>query len=200
MIVIVTHQLCFQFIRCFTPTHCINGIFGKKRSKRKQRIVKFFFRYIDCLFCCFCRRANDDSTLIIGSKLDKQLAYRFVSDSNTFLAFAIGFCSFMYFKDLKIKQSRVINTVGGSTFGVLCIYANSDTMRKWLWGTVLNVKGAYSFTLGKLVLFSFISVLGVFVICSITEIIRQKLIEKKILNRIEKTTVYNRINERVELI
>lgn len=138
--------------------------------------------------------------LFLGSKLDKQLAYRFVSDSNTFLAFAIGFCSFMFFKDLKIKQSRVINTIGGSTFGVLCIHANSDTMRKWLWGTVLNVKGAYSFTLGKLVLFSLISVLGVFAICSIVEIMRQKLIEKKVLNRIEKTTVYNRINERVGLI
>ena len=138
--------------------------------------------------------------LFLGDKLDKQIAYRFVSDSNTFLAFAIGFCSFMFFKDLKIKQSREINTIGGSTFGVLCIHANSNTMRKWLWGTVLNVKGAYSLPLEKLILFSIISVLGVFVICSIIEIMRQKLVEKKILNRIEKTTVYNRIKERVELI
>ena len=138
--------------------------------------------------------------LFLGDKLDKQLAYRFVSDSNTFLAFAIGFCSFMFFKDLKIKQSRTINTIGGSTFGVLCIHANSDTMRKWLWGTVLNVKGAYSLPFGNLVLLSILSVLGVFVFCSIFEVIRQKLVEKKILNWIEKTTVYNRIKERIELI
>lgn len=136
--------------------------------------------------------------LFLGDKLDKQIAYRFISDSNTFLA--IAFCSFMFFKDSKKKQSRVINTIGGSTFGVLCINANSNTMRKWLWGTLLNVKGAYSFTLGKLVLFSFISVLRVFAICSIIEIIRQKFVENKILNQIEKTTVYNRINERIELI
>lgn len=138
--------------------------------------------------------------LFLGDKLDNQLAYRFVSDSNTFLAFAIGFCSFMFFKDLKIKQSRTINTIGGSTFGVLCIHANSDTMRKWLWGTVLNVKGAYSLPFGNLVLFSILSVLGVFVICSIFEVIRQKLVEKKILNQIEQTTVYNRIKERIEII
>ena len=97
-------------------------------------------------------------------------------------------------------QSRVINTIGGSTFGVLCIHANSDTMRKWLWGTVLNVKGAYSLPFGNLVLLSILSVLGVFVFCSIFEVIRQKLVEKKILNWIEKTTVYNRIKERIELI
>ena len=138
--------------------------------------------------------------LFLGDKLDKQIAYKFVSDSNTFLAFAIGFCSFMFFKDLKIKQSRAINIIGGSTFGVLCIHANSGTMRKWLWGTVLNVKGAYSLPFGNLILFSILSVLGVFIICSIIEVIRQKLAEKKILNWIEKTTVYNRIKERIELI
>ena len=138
--------------------------------------------------------------LYLGDLLDKQNAYRFVSDSNTFLAFAIGFCSFMLFKDLKIKQSRAINIIGGSTFGVLCIHANSDTMRKWLWGTVLNVKGAYSLPFGNLVLFSILSVLGVFAICSIIEVIRQKLAEKKILNWIEKITVYNKIKERIELI
>lgn len=138
--------------------------------------------------------------LFLGDKLDKQIAYKFVSDSNTFLAFAIGFCSFMFFKDLKLKQSRAINIIGGSTFGVLCIHANSGTMRKCLWGTVLNVKGVYSLPFGNLILFSILSVLGVFIICSIIELIRQKFTEKKILNWIEKTTVYNRIKERIEII
>lgn len=152
------------------------------------------------IFFIFTAIASVITCLFLGDKLDKQIAYKFVSDSNTFLAFAIGFCGFMFFKDLKIKQSRTINTIGGSTFGVLLIHVNSDTMRKWLWGTGLNVKEAYSLPFGKLVLFSFISVLGVFVICSIIEVIRQKLVEKKVLNRIEETTVYNRIKERIELI
>ena len=106
----------------------------------------------------------------------------------------------MFFKDLKIKQSRAINIIGGSTFGVLCIHANSDTMRKWLWGIVLNVKEAYSLPFGNLIIFSILSVLGVFTICSIIEVIRQKLVEKKILNQIEETTVYNRMKERIEII
>ncbi|MGM9947565.1 acyltransferase family protein [Floccifex sp.] len=138
--------------------------------------------------------------LILGDKFDKQIAYRFVSDSNTFLAFAIGFCSFMFFKDLKINKSGLINTIGGSTFGVLCIHANSDTMRKWLWGTILNVKGAYYLSIERLILFSIISVLGVFIICIIIEIIRQKLVENRILSWIEKSTIYGKINERVELL
>lgn len=161
-------------------------------KNRKWVLWTIFFILISTLSVIAC--------LFLGDKLDKQFAYRFVSDSNTFLAFATGFCSFMFFKDLKIKQSRVINTIGGGTFGVLCIHANSNTMRKWLWGTVLNVKGAYLLPIGKLILFSVLSVLGVFVICSIIEVGRQRIVEKKILNWVERTSLFRRINERFELI
>ena len=90
-------------------------------------------------------------------------------------------------------QSRVINTIGGSTFRVLCIHANSDTMRKWLWGTVLNVKGAYSLPFGNLVLFSVISVFGVFAVCLIIETVRQKCIEKPYMKIIEKNRTYKKV-------
>lgn len=133
--------------------------------------------------------------LFLGNWLDKQIAYRFVSDSNTFLAFAIGFCSFMLFKDLKIKQSKVINTIGGSTFGVLCIHANSNTMRKWLWGTVLNVKGAYLLPFLQLVLYSFLSVFIVFMAGAIIDLIRKKLIEPQILHIIYNMKLYNKIKK-----
>lgn len=94
----------------------------------------------------------------------------------------------------------MINTIGGSTFGVLCIHANSNTMREWLWGTVLNVKEAYSLPLGKLILFSVVSVVSVFLVCSLIEIVRQRIFEKKILNWIERTSLFSRIIERFELV
>ena len=161
-------------------------------KKRKWGLWTGFFIIMASLSVISC--------LFLGDILNKQLAYRFVSDSNTFLAFAIGFCSFMFFKDLKIKQSRVVNTIGGSTFGVLCIHANSSTMRKWLWGTVLNVKEAYSLPFGELVLFSVISVFVVFVVCSLIDMARQRIVEKKFLNWIERTSVFCKINERFEMI
>ena len=93
----------------------------------------------------------------IGARIDKQIAFYFVTDSNTFLAVCIGVPSFLFFKNLKIKQSRMINTIAASTFGVLLIHANSDTMRKWLWQTVLNVKGAFSLSTPLLVLHATLS-------------------------------------------
>lgn len=76
-------------------------------------------------------------------RFNKRAAYMLVSGSNTFLALAISICSFMYFKNLKIRYSKLINIIGGSTFGVLCIHANSDTMITWLWRNLLNVSDAY---------------------------------------------------------
>ena len=67
--------------------------------------------------------------------------YSYVSDSNTFLAVATGVSLFMTFKDLKMKYHKWINTIAASTFGVLLIHANSDTMRLWLWrDTLQNVE------------------------------------------------------------
>ena len=102
--------------------------------------------------------------------------YRLVSDSNALMAVVVSICTFMYFKDLPIKQSKVINTVSASTFGVLLIHANSDTMRQWLWKDTLNNVGQYASD--HLVWFSIGSVLSVFFICIIVDYIRIHTFEK----------------------
>lgn len=123
---------------------------------------------------------------ILGARIDKQIAFYFVTDSNTFLAVCIGVSSFLFFKNLKIKQSRVINTIAASTFGVLLIHANSDTMRKWLWQTLLNVKGAFSLSTPLLVLHATLSVLGVLIVCLIIDQIRIRTVERFVLDKAEK--------------
>lgn len=64
-------------------------------KNRKWEMWTIFFVLLASLSVIVC--------LYFGDKLDKKIAYEFVSDSNTFLAFALGFCSFMFFKDMKIK-------------------------------------------------------------------------------------------------
>ncbi len=102
-------------------------------------------------------------------------AYYFVSDSNAILAVIVGVCSFMFFKTIPIKYNKWINAFGASTFGVLLIHANSDTMRHWLWKDTLNNVGHYA---DNIYLHSIISVLCIFLICSIIDHIRLRFIEK----------------------
>lgn len=90
----------------------------------------------------------------------KLIPYRLVSDSNAIFAVIVSVCSFMYFKDVPIKQSKLINTISASTFGVLCIHANSDTMRQWLWKDVVDCVGQYFSD--QMVLLSLISIFCIF--------------------------------------
>ena len=106
----------------------------------------------------------------------KLIPYRLVSDSNAIFAVIVSVCSFMYFKDLPIRQSRIINTISASTFGVLLIHANSDTMRQWLWkDTLNNVEQYYS---DNMIWLSLVSILAVFFICVIVDYIRIHTFEK----------------------
>lgn len=103
--------------------------------------------------------------------------YYFVADSNKILALAVSVSSFMWFKELKLPHSRLINAIGATTFGVLLIHANSDAMRQWLWRETVDCVGHFGdsvlWTLG----YATVSVLIIFIICSGIDWFRGKLIE-----------------------
>lgn len=105
--------------------------------------------------------------------------YRYVSDSNALLAVLTAICSFMYFKNIHIPQSRFINIIGGSTFEVLLIHANSDTMRKWLWVDFFDNANHYQDNLFWLR--PIWVVLCIFSACIIIDRIRIQLFEKSFL-------------------
>lgn len=131
---------------------------------------------ISSVLCC----------LWLGTKMEKQFAYSFVQDSNTFLPVCMGVSSFLCFKNMKLKQSKVINTIASSTFGVLLIHTNSDTTRKWLWQTVLNVKETFYEPTGMVVLHAVLSVAAIFAICVIIDQIRIKTIERIVLDKVDR--------------
>ena len=113
---------------------------------------------------------------IFGTKYGYISAYFFVADSNKILAVITSLTWFLFFKNLNIKQSKVINLIASTTFGVLLIHANSDTMRRWLWKDLLNVEGFYSKD-NWVYLHVFLSVIGIFIVCSLIDLIRQYTIE-----------------------
>ena len=103
--------------------------------------------------------------------------YFFVSDSNAILAVIVSICAFMFFKGYPLKYHKWINSIGASTFGVLLIHANSDTMRQWLWKDTLNNVSIFNEG-GAIYMHSIVSVLGVFIVCTIIDQLRLKYLEK----------------------
>ena len=75
-----------------------------------------------------------------------------------------------------MKYHPIINKVAASTFGVLMIHANSDTMRQWLWRDVLQNTSAFHSSF--FVIHAFCSVLAVYCICTVLDMVRITVLEK----------------------
>lgn len=104
--------------------------------------------------------------------------YYFVSDSNKILAVLVAVSTFLWFKNLRVPQSKIINLIGSTTFGILLIHSNSIAMRKWLWDDTFNVVGKFSLPLDQLILYSITVVITVFFVCSIIDYCRILLLER----------------------
>ena len=111
------------------------------------------------------------------------ISYFFVSDSNKILALTTGISAFLFFKNLKVGYNKIINTIAASTFGVLLIHANSNTMRRWLWYDVFNNLDAYES--GSVVIHAVFSVIIIYVVCTLIDIGRIKLLEIPIMKKIK---------------
>ena len=118
-------------------------------------------------------------SVVVGSYVyagtNEKMYYYFVADTHKLLAATTGICAFLFFKNLSIKYHPLINKVAVATFGVLLIHANSDTMRQWLWrDTLRNVEAFYS---NHFVQHAICSVLLVYSVCSIIDVIRIRFLE-----------------------
>ena len=119
-----------------------------------------------------------------GVRLDWSLVMFFVSDSNKLLAFLVSISTFMFIKNIHIRQSKWINTIASCTFGVLLIHANSDAMRQWLWkDTCDNVGMFYS---SMIYVHALCIPIIVFIACTIIDFCRQRFLERFYLDLVVK--------------
>lgn len=120
----------------------------------------------------------------IGSNLGFDNYYYMVSDAHKFLAVTTAVSIFLWFKNTKIKYSKVINKFASATFGVLLVHANSDTMRRFLWKDLFHNSSMYE---SKLLLFHAVAcVLTVYIIAAVLEFLREKFIEKPMMKILDK--------------
>lgn len=167
------HRVAMNYVSWFMVLYLISSyirLYDKKIYANKKfwaiAMIGSVCLSICSVICC----------TFVYTKFGRITPYIFVTDSNTFLALLTALCSFMFFKNITIKYNKVINAFGASTFGVLLIHANSDTMRQWLWRDTLNNVGAYSYSWGYM--HAILSVIVIFLVCSLLDMLRIRFIEK----------------------
>lgn len=112
----------------------------------------------------------------VYARWNMQIYYYFVSDSNKLLAVITAISAFLVFKNLKCEYCSFINKIAASTFAVLMIHANNDTMRQWLWGDLLH--NAMVYHRDYYIIHALVAVLGVYSICTIIDMVRIHIFEK----------------------
>ena len=119
--------------------------------------------------------------------------YFFMSDSNKVFAVVVAVSSFISIKNIHIPYNKIINAIGGSTFGVLLIHANSDAMRQWLWKDCFDCVGHYNLTFLQFIGFSIGVVLTIFFSCILIDRIRKKIIEEPFFKWYDKKPRFSKL-------
>lgn len=170
----VSWFIVLYFISSFVRVYPL-AIFEKRRLWGSMAAIAFVTSALSVVCCTW-----------LGVKLERVgLWFYFISDSNKILAVVTAFCAFMFFKNLHF-ESKFINKVASAAFGVLLIHANSDTMRRWLWGDLLNNAGQFGAGFGAVALHAIGSVLAIYVVCTVIDLIRIHLIEKPVFKVLDK--------------
>lgn len=119
--------------------------------------------------------------LFVNTKYHLSLPkFYFVADSQMPLALAVSVASFMWFKNINITQSKQINDIGASTFGILLLHTHSAELRNLLWNDILHCPFHYNLSLLCLIGHSIIAVLAILMVGTLVDRLRFNLIEKPV--------------------
>lgn len=117
-----------------------------------------------------------------------------MSRGNMILALSCSVFSFLFFKNLKIKQNKLLNKIAASTFGVLLIHSNSVTTRFFWWELVF--KNGQFYNSKFLIVHAFCVVITIFALSILIDWGRIRWVEKPFFEFINKTSFIKEINEK----
>lgn len=141
---------------------------------------------------CFCiwgtmTLLTYSSSLILdwlGSKHDISPFYpTYFYGQEKLTVLLISLSLFMAFATMRMKYYRFINLVASATFGVYLIHDNS-LVRELLWMEVF--KNAHYQDSLFLIPYSILVIIAVYVICTIIDLLRQKIFEKQYIMLVER--------------
>lgn len=120
-------------------------------------------------------------SVVIGKHTGLWGAYKFSGGANTLFSLSVAFSSFMFFKNLNMRYSQIINMFGAATFGVLLIHSSCGAMRYFLLVDLFNTPRLLNMELGCGIAYFCFVVISIFTICAIIDILRKKCLEPSTL-------------------
>lgn len=176
---IIMVRIDFSNIGWFITLYAIAAYIRKYPNKYTENMKNnVIYASIVIIFLIFWVVEFNFLGLVIP-KASKYIMY--FGDIDSFLLLILSISLFLIFKNLKVKNSKFINLLASSTFGVYLIHDNK-LVRNYIWVKLLK-NNTYAES-PYLILHLIISVISVFVICTIIDQVRIHIIEKKIVEKL----------------
>lgn len=165
----------------FITLYCVSGyirLFGLNEKYERKHYLIFWLivsllRYLSCVVL-----------ILIGTRLPFAASHTlFFYGQKSILTFLSALALFMYFEKTNIGYSKVINSIASATFGVYLIH-DSKIIRSFLWLDIFR-NAQYQESI-MIIPYSIIVVSLVYVVCTIIELIRQKVFEKPFMVIVDK--------------
>lgn len=155
------------------------------------------------IFVCILVYIFMVGTIIYGNYM--KYSYQdtlFFEDMNKLPLVIVSVCLFLAFRNMKMKHNKFINAVAQSTLGVCLIHENY-LFAPILWTKLLSAANLFSY---KLLLHCVISIIAVYVLCTVVDKIRFYLLEKPFFylydkleiclkEKIHASNIYKKISE-----
>lgn len=185
-----TMEHTFNYVEWFVTLYFIaawirNYSSTLRISHRQWGILSLISLLLSCLsIIVLCYYIKDKN-------MEPLKVWLMVFDCNKILALTTSVTTFMWFKDLQIKNYSWINTVGATTFGILLIHANSSSIMKFIWVDTFDVVGHLNESWLTSLAYAVAISLIVFLACSFIDWLRIKFIEERLLNVFE--NIFNKL-------
>ncbi|MCR4688220.1 MAG: acyltransferase [Saccharofermentans sp.] len=164
----------FVFLYCLAAYIRKYGLFNNL-SASKLLLIALGVYILTFAFRLLCRLAFDGITPIL------------LYETQSLSMLAVGTSLFLAFLKLDIKYSKVINLISSATFGVYLIHDHMS-LREYLWkGLLRNSSYAES---NMLIPFAILAIAGVYIVCTMIELIRIHTLEKLYMPGVTKLAAY----------
>lgn len=168
--IVPSFHISFSYVAWFSIVYLISSyirlypctLFDNKGLFRNLTLALFAMALASCVFCTAMGK----------------YPFHFVFDANKFFAVSIAVSMFLWFKNVEIKQSRIINNIAASTFGVLLIHDNSVDMEQWLWYDLFGCTDYYGLPFLQFAAKSIAVILLVYFGCVVADMLRIYFLEK----------------------
>lgn len=170
----------FWFIAVYFIGGCLRLYPPKWSTNLRQ---SFRLLLLSLLFCYM----SVISSALLQLKFQINLPLTFlIVDANKLGAVLVSVFLFATFRNLHVEYSKLINLIAKTTFGILMIHANSDAWRTFMWRDLLHVDISVSLPALPLIGRSLVIVGGIFICCSLIDMVRIFLIERPIFDHFDK--------------